>query len=468
MAEKSLNEIPRKWREQYEKGMAAYQRQNYDYALPLFTQILEHEPGFYECREALRAAQAQSKKSGGGPGLFRKMFSTASASPGVAKARLSLRSNPAEALNTAENILNSDPQNSLAHKLLADAALAAGFPRTAVLSLEILRKNSPKDREVAMKLATALAGIGQAARAEEILNGFAQANPADNEIRDALKDFAAQRTMQEGGYDQLGGGEGSYRDILKDKDEAVALEQEKREVKSEDVAGRLVAEYEQRLAAEPDNLKLMRSIAELYAQKKEFDRALACYERITQSEAGTDPSLDRAIAETRLKQFEFTLSQLDPSAPGYAEESAQIEARKQAFQLDECRQRAEKYPNDLQIRFELGQLYFDANKTSEAIQEFQRAQANPHRRIQALSYLGRCFSRRGMNDLAARTLENAIKEKVGFDEEKKELIYSLACVLEKMGKAEAAIEQFKQIYEIDIGYRDVAAKVDAYYADKSE
>ena len=35
-----------------------------------------------------------------------------------------------------------------------------------------------------------------------------------------------------------------------------------------------------------------------------------------------------------------------------------------------------------------------------------------------------------------------------------------------MGKAEQAIEQFKQIYEVDIGYKDVARKVDQYYAGK--
>jgi hypothetical protein len=55
-----------------------------------------------------------------------------------------------------------------------------------------------------------------------------------------------------------------------------------------------------------------------------------------------------------------------------------------------------------------------------------------------------------MNDLADRTLQNAIKEKVAFDAEKKELIYALAGVLEKMGKAEEAIEQYKLIYEVDI------------------
>jgi len=135
-----------------------------------------------------------------------------------------------------------------------------------------------------------------------------------------------------------------------------------------------------------------------------------------------------------------------------------------AFQLADVQKRVERYPTDLQIKFELGQLYFQAGKISEAIQEFQKAQANPNKRLQAMSYLAQCFAARGMNDLASRKLQEALKEKPGFDEEKKDLLYVLGCVFEKMGKKEEAIEQFKQIYEVDIGYKDVAAKVDAYYA----
>ena len=33
-----------------------------------------------------------------------------------------------------------------------------------------------------------------------------------------------------------------------------------------------------------------------------------------------------------------------------------------------------------------------------------------------------------------------------------------------MGKKAEAVEQFKIIYETDIGYKDVAAKVDAFYS----
>ncbi len=125
---------------------------------------------------------------------------------------------------------------------------------------------------------------------------------------------------------------------------------------------------------------------------------------------------------------------------------------------------ADKYSNDLQLRFELGLLYFKNQRWTEAIQEFQKAQASPHKRIAALNYLGQCFTRRGIHDLAVRAFQTAIREKETFDDEKKELIYELGDALEKAGKGSEAIEQFKLIYEVDIGYRDVAGKIDRFYA----
>jgi len=128
-----------------------------------------------------------------------------------------------------------------------------------------------------------------------------------------------------------------------------------------------------------------------------------------------------------------------------------LEAERQAFRLAESQKRVERFPTDLQLRFELGEIYLQVGKISEAIQEFQKAQANPHRRIAAMNYLAQCFAKRKMNDLAARTLQSAIKEKTIFDDEKKELIYNLGVVLQSMGKKEEAVEQFKLIYEADIG-----------------
>lgn len=460
MAEKSLNDVPRDVRALFTKGNDALSRDNFDYAIDLFCQVLVREPGLVECRRALRAAQHH--KSGGG-GFFKKAWSSASSSPQVAKAQFALRNHPAEALAIAEQVLNHDPANSLAHRIIVSAATALEMPQTAVMSLEMIHQHSPKDKKIAIEFANALADTGEVQRAEKILVDLTRAAPNDAELAQALKDLSAKRTLGEGGYQKIATGEGSYRDILRDEKQAISLEQEGRVQKTEDTAQRLIQEYEARLQTEPNNLKLVRSLAELYTQKKQFDRALKLYDRIKSSEMGNDPSLERAIAVTAVRRFDHEIEQLNPGAADYAEQLARLQADKLAFQLAECQHRAERYPTDLTIRFELGELYLRAGKIGEAIKEFQKARDNPHKRITALGSLAQCYAKRKMFDLAAETLQDAIKEKTLFDEEKKELIYQLGCVLENMGKRDEAIEQFKLVYKADSGYKDVATKVEASY-----
>src|SRR5208337_1124768 len=101
MAEKSLNSLPRDVRALYQKGNEALARENTDYAIDLFNRVLVREPGFYECRKALRIAQLR-RSAGSGRGFFKKMISGASSSPLVAKGQLALHTDPAAALQIAE------------------------------------------------------------------------------------------------------------------------------------------------------------------------------------------------------------------------------------------------------------------------------------------------------------------------------------------------------------------------------
>ena len=136
MAEKSINEISRDLRLLFQKGNDALSRENTDYAIDLFNQVLLKEPAFFDCRKALRAAQA--KKSGtASTGFFKRVLSNAGSSPQLAKAQLALHRNPLEALPIAEQVLNGDAQNLPAHRIILEAARASDLPRTAVLSLEI-------------------------------------------------------------------------------------------------------------------------------------------------------------------------------------------------------------------------------------------------------------------------------------------------------------------------------------------
>ena len=57
----------------------------------------------------------------------------------------------------------------------------------------------------------------------------------------------------------------------------------------------------------------------------------------------------------------------------------------------------------------------------------------------------------------------AIQEKEVFDDQKKELLYDLGLIHDQLGNQEEAMEQFKLIYGLDITYKDVADRVEAYY-----
>jgi len=80
MAEKNLNDVSRESRTLFTKATEAALRDNLEYAITLFNQLLEREPEFYPCRKALRETQFQ-KAGKGSTGFFKKMMSGAGNSP---------------------------------------------------------------------------------------------------------------------------------------------------------------------------------------------------------------------------------------------------------------------------------------------------------------------------------------------------------------------------------------------------
>ncbi len=72
--------------------------------------------------------------------------------------------------------------------------------------------------------------------------------------------MSARKTLGEGGYGALEGGKGSFRDVLRNKEEAAMLEQEKRVVKTEDRTPPIwINEIRVGAATEPNDLKLARN-----------------------------------------------------------------------------------------------------------------------------------------------------------------------------------------------------------------
>ena len=126
-----------------------------------------------------------------------------------------------------------------------------------------------------------------------------------------------------------------------------------------------------------------------------------------------------------------------------------------------------RYPNDLQFRYELGFQYYLRKQYNEAIEEFQLAQRNPQRRTRALYYLALCFTQKGQLDIAFEQLQKAASELTLMDETKKDVVYQMGLLADQMGRPDEALAFFKEIYSVDIKYRDIAERIETAYQKKS-
>ena len=137
-----------------------------------------------------------------------------------------------------------------------------------------------------------------------------------------------------------------------------------------------------------------------------------------------------------------------------------------AYEITQAKAYVERYPNDYEGRFTLANLYFGSGDFQNAIANFQQAQKNPKVRIAAITGMGKSLKARKMFDLAVAQFQVAKAETPVMDDAKKDIIYQLAECYESMGKTDEAINEYKIIYSDDIGFRDVADKINAFYSSR--
>jgi tetratricopeptide (TPR) repeat protein len=458
MAEASPENIDRRARDFHNKALAALERNNLDYAIEMFAQCLAIEPNFIQARKWLRAAQMKRAET---LGSFKKMMASAKVAPTVTKAKLAIAKNPLEAMQIAEQALNDDPKNGQALLILAEAAEAAQLFETAAQTLETYTKLNTRDTKTLRWLAAMYSRADRHDLAREVYERLLQANPNDFEAQKGLKDATAHGAMAGGGWEQAG----SYRDVMKDKEEAVALEQQSRVVRAEDHVDNLIREVLTKSKNDPDNPLHQRELGKLYAQKGDFDTALQYLEKLFQSEAGNDPTLEKEIGEIQAKRLKNKIAEkktalaAKPGDPTLEAELADLDLQLSKLQLRDAEHLVERYPNDLLYRFDLGVLYMKIGNIAGAIEQFQKAVGQPQRRVASLNFLGQCFEHEGLHDLAIDQYLKAQEELPMMDGLKKEITYNLGNCYDQMGDTEKAIAEFKKIAAVDFGFKDVRQRI---------
>ncbi len=463
MPEVAVAALDPRYQKLIENARTALERGNLDYVLEVTAQVLKVQPGCLPVRKLQRVAQLRSNRGKGG-GFMGRALSSLSTAPFMLGAG---KKDPAKLLEAAEGFLAKDSVSVPALKMLAEAAGGLNLPETVAFALDAVREIEPSNRANLLALGEAWLAAGRPIEALQVADELLRDKPMDGDAQNLMRKASVAETMSKDKWEN----KDTYRDKLRDETQSVSLEQSAKMVTSGGMAHRLLEEALARVTKEPNNMNHYRSVAQAYRQLDNIEEALVWVRKAREQPTGkADAALEKqeselatAVIEKHSQEAEAALA----AAPDDPAAIAKLEAAKKelaAFKLSEAKRYVERYPNDYPARYSLGTLLLEGGQVDAAIAQYQQAQKGPGVRVASLFGLGRCFKTKRLFDLAVTQFNAAKTELTTMDDTKKDVIYELGTCYELMGKADAAIDEFKVIYSEDIGFRDVAEKINAFYA----
>jgi len=458
-------QLPQNLKTFWLKALSAVEMQNHTYAISLINAVLKDAPGFLAGRQLARkcaiqvvATSGKKKKSGG---------MTALLSGGMSSMKLAnaAKKDPVSALIQIEKELEKDPFEPQVNDVLFDTAMRLNLLDTAAFALETVRKGAPENTRLMHKLAEHYLFRDKLDVATDVYNEIVKQDPGDIHAIKGSKDSSARASMKKQKWEDAQ----SLDELKKDTTEMAEIEASDRAAMTKDQQLEKLGQLMQLYQADQNNLSVVKDIARLYEDMEHWKDAHAFYDWAFQISNG-DAALklkagqigDR-VANEAIKEIEAQL-EVDPNND---ELRARVESAKQLRAKEsvlEAEKRVEQNPTDPQLRFELGSALYSAGQYSDAIPHLQQATRNPHIRTRVLLTLARAFDGKAMYDLAIKQLIDALADLQAMDTTKKEVLYEKGLIHVKMGVKAEALECFKQIYEVDYGYRDVAKRVESSYS----
>ncbi len=466
MPEVSVTSLPARLHRQVDNARTALDRGNGEYTVNICREILRAHPGCLPVRRLLRAAQTKLYRQKN-PIVARVLGSLASIGR-VSYGQALIKRSPGRAMDVAEAILGLDPTNLPALTLLARAAGENDLPETAAFALEAVCDLRPDDRAAKARLADAYIAAGRVEEAVSLADLLLRDKPADLELQDLAKRASVAQSIAAGRWDSASG---TYRDKLRDEDLAISLEQSGKVVNSVEMSRRLIAEAVARIEREPENLNHYRVVINGHRALGNTPLALEWIAKARALPVGSiDANLEKLEGDLRIAALDQQARErraaviAEGGNPDRDETLARFCRELTDLRIETLAALAEKYPNEMSYKFDLGKLLQRAGEVDAAILQFQLAQRSPKLRVAAIVALGECFKAKRLFDLAAQQFVQAKSELGPLDDEKKDVIYQLAASYESMGQAEKAFDEYKAIYAADIAFRDVASKIDGFYS----
>ena len=455
-------------RQWFAKAADCRERREYDYAVECFITGLGYWPeaveeGHMPLRSlAIQRQQAGGKKPGFVDGMKKSM--------GGKDAK--------QAMLNAEHLLAMDPQNGgYAAGVLRNATKGKCLETcrwVAPIALEALRRDKkPNKARFATFRAALVEAAGKAAeqkrpaletwlleQAVNSLDYLVVRMPGDEMLRDELRNLAGQLTIARGRY----AGAEDFRESLLDGDKQKLLHDSERARQGDDTLAALVAATQKEYEAAPlVPAKIFAYIDALLKAERAAQEEQAIAVLTKAHEETRNYSFKLRADDIRLAQLRRRTAKLVAKARKTRSEDDKQQARLAALEhrqieLDIIRERVQKYPTDLRLKYRLGDALFRAGLYDEAIPVLQLAQQDPRSRVRCQLLLGQAFFEKGNPGQATEVLREALDKYELVDEASKELLYWLGRSYETVENREEAKAAYGKLLRQDYNYREGDAR----------
>ena len=428
----------------FEQANQLMRQENYDYANELFTQCVVGDPANVPYVQSY-LANLKLKYNNNKKGSQLAFIQGAGAKGMVKKA--SMQKDWNGVIKHGVDMLARNPWHIPTLKAMATACENLKCQQTPLVYLKMALEPNPKDPAINRLCAHAYDEAGLFDQAITCWHRVEQAKPGDEEAGRAIASLTVKKTIEKADW-------GKGKDIGEAKFQKGGAAGD---------AGDLTPEqrFERDIRRNPKDLSKYVELSEIYIRDEAFVKAEEVLSRAYEV-SNNDPDIREKWEDVQLRHLRQQLSRAQQQAErtGADQDRQRYEELRRQFHVKDmefCRNRVERYPNNLMFRYDLGQRYQINGMYNEAIAEYQLARNDPRRKGLSLLALGQCFQKIKQFRLSMSHFEEAIREIPDRDpDNKKKALYlsgRLALALKDLDGAE---RHLSGLAGLDYNYRDVS------------
>jgi tetratricopeptide (TPR) repeat protein len=192
----AANLSPQELQEFYNKGVLAFEKKNYEYAVEIFSQILVSAPEDLKARHYLHAALKNIAGTPKKSGIARSINSLRRSIMFVPVEGMLKKGQLKEALDALERLLAQNPFDTAVLKKMSEVFRKDNLLPNAVQALEEAKEIDEKDVEILKCLGELYLRLEDYKNARVNLEAAKKISPDDSEIIKSLKNLDALGTIQ--------------------------------------------------------------------------------------------------------------------------------------------------------------------------------------------------------------------------------------------------------------------------------